>query len=162
VRDQPIIYQPPSLSKSAPKSAAKSRKGNAGVPAQDPSLKRSHDIMEGTTAPTIAERMQHVARAASRLMQTTEAGGGREVLQPHLKGRKSRSGAEMLDNLEDLEEEQEEKEEALRRAMAHAKDPNGRNKNGYGPLDDEDEEIPRGHGKSFMANSYRSIMLVSF
>lgn len=143
--DQPLIYQPPIPGKRKSPSNSSSK----SPPKLDPSVKRSYDIMEGNAAPTITERMGQVGQTGSRLMQATEAGGGRELLQPHLKGRKSTSGGEMLDNLEDLDDEREEKEEALRQAVASAKGGNRDN-----PPDND--EIPRGSESSFMADTYRS------
>ena len=143
--EQPIVYEPP-----APVRRTNSANGNHQILAPDHSLKRTYDIMEGTVAPTITERMQRVGQLASRLTQATAAGGGREILHPHLKGRKSTSGAEMLDNLEDLEEVQEEKRQALKQAL-------GSGKENEEPSDEEEDGIPRGHEGTFMAETYRSI-----
>jgi hypothetical protein len=169
MEEQPIVYHPPSPakrrgpSKSTANTRTNSGKDNPDKSGPKPSLKRSYDIMEGTTAPTITERMQQIGQVASRLTQATKAGGGRELLQPHLKGRKSRSGAEMLDNLEDLEEEQEEREKALRRAITGARCTKNGNGNGLPNGDDDGyEDIPNGSGRSFMAKTYRSIMADSF
>ncbi|KAE9363440.1 hypothetical protein N431DRAFT_389312 [Stipitochalara longipes BDJ] len=141
----PIVYEPP-----APMRKIKPVKGNNLVQKPDPSLKRTYDIMEGTVAPTITERMQQVGQLASRLTQVTEAGGGREMLHPHLKGRKSTSGAEMLDNLEDLEDLRAERMEALKQALEAGKE-------NEVPSDGEDDGIPRGHESTYMAATYRSI-----
>jgi hypothetical protein len=154
--DQPLVYQPPrpgkkkSPSNSSSKSPPKGKKSSTGPPAVDPSLKRAYDIMEGNAEPTITERMQLVGQTGSRLTKVTEASGGRELLRPHLKGRKSTSAVEMLDNLEDLEDEREEKNEALRQAMAGAKGGNGNE------INDDDDDIPHGSESSFMADTFRS------
>jgi hypothetical protein len=161
--NEPLVYQPPgpvkkkspsnSSSKSPCKRAPKGNKSSTATPAADPSLKRAYDIMEGNAEPTITERMQHVGQTGSRLTKATEAGGGRELLQPHLKGRKSTSAVEMLDNLEDLEDEREEKNEALRQAIAGAKGGNGNETN---ETNDDDDDIPHGSESSFMADTFRS------
>jgi hypothetical protein len=62
-----------------------------------------------------------------------------------LKGRKSTSGVEMLDNLEDLEEKREALEWAVR-GWKENKVPS-----------DEDDGIPCGHESSYMAETYRSV-----
>jgi hypothetical protein len=145
VGEQPIVYEPPALVR-----RTNYAKGNNQMPAPDPSLKRTYDIMEGNVAPTITERIQQVGQLASRLMQATEAGGGREILHPHLNGRKSTSGAEILDNLENMEEVQEQRRGALKRAV-------GGGKENEVPSDGGDGAIPRGHEGTFMAETYRSI-----
>jgi len=141
----PVVYEPP-----APIRRIKSVKGQSLVRRPDPSLKRTYDIMEGSVAPTITERIQQIGQLASRLTQATEAGGGREILHPHLRGRKSTSGAEILDNLEDLEDLRAEKIEALKQTL-------GTGKENEAPSDDENDEIPRGHESTYMAATYRSI-----
>jgi hypothetical protein len=106
--------------------------------------------MEGSAVPTITEGMERIGQLASRLMQATEAGGGRDILHPHLKGRKSTSGAEILYNLEDLEELEEERRQTLKRALRIG---NGNQM----PSEELDEGIPRGHEESFMADTYQRI-----
>jgi hypothetical protein len=139
--EEPLVYEPPTPVRKV---------SSVRCTAPDPSLKRTYDIMEGNVAPTITERMQQVGQLASRLIQATEAVGRRDILHTYLKGRKSTSGAEMLDDLEDLEELQEEEREALKRAIVGGKE-------NEVPSDDEDDGVPRGHESSYMAEMYRSI-----
>ena len=138
----PIVYKSPALTRKT-----KPVNGNFVVEKPDPSLKRTYDVMKGTVAPTIAERILQIGQLASRLTQATDAGGGREILHPHLKGRKSTSGAEMLDNLEDLEDLREERMEALKLSL------------GSGEENEEIEDVgvPKGHESTHMAAIYRSI-----
>lgn len=130
-----------------PKRSMRSIKDKSRAYATDPSLKRTLEIMEGSAVPTIKERMERIGQLASRLMQATEAGGGRDILHPHLKGRKSTSGAEILDNLEDVEELEEERRQTLKRALRSG---NGNQM----PSEELDEGIRRGHEESFMADTY--------
>jgi hypothetical protein len=107
-----LTYQPQDR-----KRTMRSIKDKSQASAPDPSLERAPEIMEGSTVPKITERMEQVGQLTFRLMQATEAGRGRDILHLHLKGRKSTSGAEILDNLEDLEKLEDEKRQTLKQAF---------------------------------------------
>jgi hypothetical protein len=140
-----LTYQPRDSKRSM-----RSLKDKSQASAPDPSLKRTLDIMEGKVIPTITERMEQVGQLTSQLIQAIEAGGGRDILHPRFKGRKSTSGAEIMDNLEDLEELVGERRQNLKRTLRVG---NGNQVSS----EDEDEGIPREHEESFMADRYQRI-----
>ncbi len=142
-----LTYQPRD-----PKRSMRTRKDKSRAYAPDPSLKCTFEIIEGSRVPTISERMDRIGQLASRLMKATEAGGGREILRPHSKGRKSTSGPEILDNFEDFEDFEEERRQTLKPAWRF------RNENWDQMSNEEsDKGIPRGHEESFMAHTYQCI-----